>query len=313
MKHVFATLLIMCCFAINATAQNSKFGKPTQEEWALTSVDFAPDADAVVLYKSVDVTYKLDGAFSALGSSGDGSLDDNHLAASGTNKYISPEGCSMEYTVKVRVKVLKDSGAQYTSMDIIYLDDKEDLNMNDDLFDLSVVVFSEAGGKVKKRRNASIKTERVDDHYSIRHIRIPDIKAGDIVEYQYKMFSNRITFIYDTQLQESIPVMYSRCMMDIPYIMQFNVNKPEIKNVTAKAERGTILIMSPTNDRQLPRKCASNVFTIEARNLPAYTDEITLQDLTSGKVHCVRTALNDKRYDVKVDKAGPVRHLIIGK
>lgn len=313
MKRVFSIFFLLCALAIAASAQNAKFGKPSPEEWALTDLNFAPGAEAVVLYKSVDVNYKLGGAFSALGSSGDGSLDDNRIAASGVNKYISPENCSMEYDVKVRTKILKDSGADFASLDIIYLNDKDDLNMNDDIYDLSVTVFSDVNGKIKKRRNASIKTERVDDHYSIRHVRIPDVKAGDIIEYQYKLFTSRITYIYDTQLQESIPVMYSKCRMEIPHILQFNVNKPEIKNVTAKAERGTILMPSPSNDRQLPKKCASNVFTIEARNLPAYDGTIDLQNLQNGNVYCVRTALNDKRFDVKEDKAGPVRHLIIGK
>lgn len=313
MKRAFGIIFLLCALAITASAQNAKFGKPTPEEWAVTDVSFAPGAEAVVLYKSVEVNYKLGGAFSALGSSGDGSLDDNRIAASGVNKYISPENCNMEYDVKVRTKILKDTGAPFASLDIIYLNDKDDLNNNDEFYEFSVVVFSNVNGKIKKRRNASIKTDRIDDHYSIRHVRVPDVKAGDIIEYQYKLFSNRITYIYDTQLQESIPVMYSKCRMEIPYILQFNVNKPEIKNVIAKAERGTILIPSPSNDRQLPRKCESNVFTIEARNLPAYDGVIDLQNLLDGKVYCVRTALNDKRYDVQEDKAGPVRHLIIGK
>ena len=308
--------IFIALLAIDAVeAQNAKFGKPSKEEWELTSVSFAPDAEAVVLYKSVELAYTLTGSFSALGSGGEGSLDDNRFANTGTNKYISPEGTTMLYDVKVRTKILKDSGAGYASMDIISLNEKEDMNMCDDFYEMSVVVFSNVDGKVKKKRlaAANIKDERIDDHYTIRHIRIPDVKAGDIVEYQYKLFSSRITYIYDTQLQESIPVLYSKCKMEIPYILQFNVNKPEIPNVIATATLGQTLIQSPNNDRQLPRKVATNVFTIEARDLPAYNGEINLQNLSSGKVYCVRTELQDKRYDVKPALSGPVRHLIIGK
>lgn len=180
---------------------------------------------------------------------------------------------------------------------------------------MKVMVFSNVGGKVKKRRvdGANIKDERINDYYVMRHIRIPDVKAGDIIEYQYKLFSNRITYIFDTQLQENIPVLYSRCRLDIPYFLQFNINKPEIPNVKSAVSLGQILIKSPNNDMQKPRKCVTNVYTIEARDLPAYDGEINLQNLVSGKVFCVRTELKDKRYDVKPDVAGPVRHLIIGK
>lgn len=302
---------------MDASAQlpNKKFGKPTKEEWGMTSVSFAPEADAVVLYKSVDVTYSLAGAFSALGSGGEGSLDDNRFAKTGTNKFISPEGASMMYDVKVRVKILKDSGAGFAAMDIISLNEKEDMNMRDDFYEMKVMVFSNRDGKVKKQKlpDGNFTDERIDDHYMIRHVRVPDVKAGDIVEYQYKLFSNRITFIFDTQLQESIPVVYSLCRLDIPYFLQFNVNKPEIPNVSASVALGNVLIKSPNNDMQNPRKCVTNVYTIEAHNLAAYDGAINLQNLGDGTVYNVRTQLKDKRYDVKEELAGPVRHLIIGR
>lgn len=298
-----------------ASAQNAKFGKPTAEEWNLTSVSFAPDADAVVLYKSVDVTYKLNGAFSALGSGGEGSLDDSPSTAMGRNKYISPENTSMLYDVKVRIKILKDSGVGYSTMDIVSFNEEADMNMRDEFYEMNVTLLTQVDGKVKKKKvtSANIKDERLDDHYFIRHIRVPDAKAGDIIEYHYKLFSNRITYIFDTQLQESIPVLYSECKLDIPYFLQFNVNKPEIPNVKAGVELGNALIQSPNNDGSLPRKVGTNVYTIEARDLPAYSGVIDLKHLSTGEVYCVRTELKDKRDDVKPDVSGPVRHMIIGK
>ncbi len=306
---------MFCALAISSFAQNAKFGKPTQEEWELTSVSFAPEADAVVLYKSVDVSYKLSGGFSAFGSSGVGSLDDNRIAPSGTNKYINPENTTMLYDVKVRTKILKDSGAKYATMDIITFNDEDDMDVRDEFYEMNVMVLSMVDGKVKKKRVAAtnIKDERIDSHYCIRHIRVPGVKAGDIVECQYQLFSSRSTYIYDTQLQECIPVLYSKCRMEIPNILQFNVNRPINENVTASAAMGNINIISPTNDRQLPKKVVSNIYTIEARNLPAYAGEINLKNLSNGEVHCVRTELKEKRYDVKPDVAGPVRHLVIGR
>lgn len=314
MNRLFVFLIAMLT-AGAVSAQNAKFGKPSSEEWEMKSVSFAPDAEAVVLYKTVNVTYKLSGAFNANGSGGEGSLADNRFASSGRNKYISPDNCSMLYDVKLRLKVLKDSGTEYASMDIITFNEDEDMNMRDEFYEMSVVLFTQVDGKVKKKRvaNANIKDERLDEHYFIRHIRVPDAKAGDIIECQYKLFSNRITYIFDTQLQESIPVLYSDCKLEIPYFLQFNVNKPEIPNVKAGVALGTVLIPSPVNDGAMPRKVSTNVYTVEARNLPAYDGTIDLQQLSTGKVYCVRTELKDKRDDVKPDVSGPVRHLIIGK
>lgn len=315
MRHFSFIMYLFCAVAMTAVAQNAKFGKPSKEEWELKNVSFAPDAEAVVLYKSVDLTYTLAGAFSAYGSSGEGALDDNRFASTGTNKYIDPEGTTMLYDVKLRTKILKDSGAGYAAVDIVSFNEKDDMNMRDEFYDMKVVAFSNVGGKVKKRRvdGACITDERINDHYVMRHIRVPDVKAGDIIEYQYKLFSLRSTFIFDTQLQENIPVMYSMCRLDIPYFLQFNINKPEIPNVKASVALGKILMKSPNNDMQNPRKCVTNVYTIEARNMPACNEAIDLQNIESGKVYCVRTELRDKRYDVKPDAAGPVRHLIIGR
>lgn len=315
MKQTLFIFSLFCTIAISSLAQNSKFGKPTKEEWELKSVSFAPEADAVVLYKSVDVSYTLSGSFSALGSGGDGSLDDNRIASSGTSKYINPDNTTMTYDVKVRIKVLKESGVGYTTMDILSFNDEEDMNMRDEFYEMSVVVLRQVDGKVKKKKVASsnFKDERIDKHYMMRHVRVPDLEVGDIVEYQYKLFSNRCTYIYDTQFQENIPVLYAKCRMEIPYLLQFNVNRPMISNVKASAERGNLLIKTTSNDNQLPKKVATNVFTIEANDLPPYAGEISLKNLTDGTVHCVRTELSDKRYDVKPDLSGSVRHLIIGK
>lgn len=314
MKKFLSLILSLLTFTA-VSAQNAKFGKPSQEEWDLTSVSFAPDADAVVLYKSVKLNYTLTGAFTASGSSGDGSLDENGYGNMGTNKYINPEGTNMLYDVKLRTKILKDSGKDYASLDIIIFNDEEDMNMNDEFYEMDITVFSKVNDKVKKKRIAanSFKDERIDKYYTIRHIRLPDVKAGDIVEYQYQLFSQRITYIFDTQLQENIPVLYSSCVLEIPYFLQFNVNKPENKHVAATVHQGTIFMQSPHNDRQNPRKCATNVYTIVARDLPAYDGELNLESISSGKSFTVRTEIKDKRYDVKTSLAGPVRHLIIGK
>lgn len=312
MKQYFILLSLFCVISISSFAQNSKFGKPTKEEWELTSVSFAPEAEAVVLYKSVDVSYKLSSANNSVDSTGDGSLDDNRFSSS---KFINPANTTMLYDVKVRTKILKDSGAEYAAMDIITINDKEDMDVRDEFYEMNVTVFKMVDGKVKKKRvsAASFKDERIDKYYCIRHIRIPDVSAGDIIEYQYQLFSSRSTYIYDTQLQESIPVLYSKCRMEIPHILQFNVNTPTIKNVTATAAAGSIYMISPSNDRQLPKKVVTNVFTIEGRDLPAYDGDINLKNLMTGEVYCVRTELKDKRYDVKPDVSGPVRHLVIGR
>ena len=156
MKQLFFFFSLFFAFGITIFAQDIKFGKPTNDEWQLKSVSFAPEADAVVLYKSVDVSYKLQGGFSALGSGGEGSLDDNSYAPSGTNKYINPENTSMLYDVKLRMKILKDSGTKYATMDIIYFNDDDDMDCRDEFYEMNIMVLRQVNGKVKKKNNCFI-------------------------------------------------------------------------------------------------------------------------------------------------------------
>lgn len=311
--HRLLTLIIALAAVGSTYAQNTKFGKPTAEEWSLTSVDFAPDAAAVVLYKSVEVNYTLSGEFNSHGDNG-GDLSEDGLAQMGETKHFSPSMSTITYDVKLRTKILTEAGKEYSAIDIISLNDKDDMDMRDEYYDMSVLVLSSVNGKIKKKRltKADFVDERLDDHYFIRHVRVPDVKVGDIIEYQYKLFSNRSTYIYNTQMQESIPVLYAKCKMEIPYFLQFNVNTPQNSLFTGSAELGHIA-MPLTNDMQMPRKCPSNVFTIEGKTIPAYDGVIDLSNVSDGKVFSIRTELQDKTYDVIPEMSGPVRHLIIGK
>ena len=49
MKKLFILISLFCALGISSFAQDIKFGKPTNEEWELNSVSFAPEAEAVVL------------------------------------------------------------------------------------------------------------------------------------------------------------------------------------------------------------------------------------------------------------------------
>jgi len=314
MNRLFA-MLIALMFALNMSAQNAKFGKPSQDEWNLTSVDFEPNAPAVVLYKSVDVNYKISSEFNSRGDNAGGDLSDDGLAQMGTTKFYSPSMTTTSYDIKLRTKILTDAGREYAAIDIVRLYDKEDMDMRDEIYDMSVVVYSNVNGKIKKKRlsDSDYKEERINDYYVIRHVRIPEVKVGDIIEYKYTLFSCRSTFIYNTQMQENIPMLYAKCKMEIPYFLQFNVNTPQISLFKASAAQGSIVLPEGPNSLQIPRKCTSNVFTIEGEKIPSYEGVIDQEKIAEGKVLTVRTELKDKTYDVKPELYGSVRHLIIGK
>lgn len=249
-------------------AQNTKFGKPSQFDWSMVGWGEAPDAEAIVLCKTLDVSYEMQADFKAYDSS-NSQLSMENYANSGTNKFVSEDRVSMTYKVKMRTKILKDSGAKYANIDIVYFSKENERTKCDEIYGLNIVVFDNSTGKVKRRRinQENWSDERLDANYMVRHVRIPDVKAGNIIEYQYDLSSRRVSYLYDWQVQEEIPVMYTKCVMNIPAFLQFNMNVPIHPCVESKVVASSITLPQEASDLQAPKKVLSNLYTIESHDM----------------------------------------------
>lgn len=302
-----ATLLIMSCNSMTLCAQNVKFGKPTQYDWDMVGWGEALDAPAVVLCKLLNLEYKVGGEFKSY-DSGSSDFDTEHVSSLGSMG-LSRENTTMLYDVKLRTKILKENGVGYGNMDIVYYSDENDMNVQEEFYEFSVVVYNQVNGKVKKSNVSSscYKDERIDPFHVVRHVRVPNLKAGSIIEYQYKLFSNRFEDIYDWQLQERIPVMYSRCEMNIPANIHFNMQAPIHPLIKRSVREGTLNRDQLNNDFQMPKRVRSNVFLIEGSNVIPFSED--LPEVKEGKqtdFAVVHAQLLDK-------VSNPLKPLPVGK
>lgn len=271
MRHLL--LAIMTLSTVLVSAQNMKFGKPTKEEWALTSCPESPNAPAVVLCKNLSLVYQLSASFSAYGSDmSDFSTDGSSL---GTSTPFTNEGTSMTYNVKMRTKILKDEGKDYANLDILYYFSNSEMNKRDEFYSFKVTLFSMVNGKVKKKNldATSYKDEQITKDYRVRKVRIPQAKAGDIIEVQYELFSSRIAYIFDWQFQNDIPVQYSLCELNIPSFLTFNVNAAIRDNINSTVERSNIQYKKESTDLMPPKTCFSNFYRIEAKNMLPWAED----------------------------------------
>lgn len=266
MKHYL--LVLVALFATFATAQNAnlKWGKPSQTEWSLQAWGEAPDAEAVVLCRTMDVNYQISRQFSSY-SNADTELSISSVEFLGNNDNSNVRAT---YENKLRIKILKDSGTGYANIDIIYLNDEADSKIYDELERVKVTVFSQnEKGKVSRRylKNDTFKEDRVDAHYKVLHVIVPDVKAGDIIEYQYAISSTRVAFLYDCSFQEEIPVLYAKCDMNIPAFIQFDMKVPVHPFIKSKVERGSINGEQGLGDMQAPKSYPSNHYVIEGHDI----------------------------------------------
>ena len=259
-------LLALLAFAAPCCAQlpNEKFGKPSAMEWDFVGWGEAANADAIVLCKTMKVTYRLsDQVFNA--SQSNDELGYDNLQDFGKND-IDNSNIVVKYEFRLRTKILKAAGGHHANVDITYFNaDNERLISRDDVTDLKVRVFTRnAKGKVEKRTvdARTFSTERVDDNYVVLHVVVPGVEAGSIVEYQYDITSTRPTFLYDWTFQECIPTLHSKCDIEIPAILQFNMNVPINRLIQSGVEEGRLSYDTNRPDMKKGKTCPTNHYKV---------------------------------------------------
>lgn len=237
-----AITLVLSAFYIRIQAQNLKFGKPTEEELKMNIYEADKDASAVVLCNLTKVSYTMD-LYNFL----------------------------VDYEVKKRIKVLKDDGKQYADVSIPYIrNDKEKYGF-EVIEDFKATVYNIEDGKVVKSKigKESIFTERVNEDYMLAKIAFPQVKAGSIIEYEYKLHSNVFFHIHDWIASDEIPVVFAKYELSIPTVFIFNVETTGLQPIAGQVTVGTLHFKSNSNSLTDQGSCKTNVYTCVGRDLKA--------------------------------------------
>ena len=260
----FLAAFAACVNAANAQLPNEKFGKPSSLEWDYMGWGDATSADAIILAKTMTVTYQLSDQVATYNESFSDLGADNITDFS--KNVIDESNILVRYKVALRTKILKPEGSRHANIDITYFDaDNGNTIFRDELTDMKVTVFSknEKGKVVKRKVNTSnFQRERVDANYMVIHVEVPDAGPGSIVEYQYDITSTRPTFLYDWVFQESIPTVRSKCDIDIPAFLQFNMNAPINKLIKSNVEVGRLAYDTNRSDLKRGKSIPTNHYTI---------------------------------------------------
>jgi len=297
-KIALMVAFLACGSMAMAQLPNEKFGKPSDMEWEYVGWKEALGADAIVLCKTMTVSYELSDGFGSM-VNGDADLNSDNMQILGTNG-VNIEGAITIYEVCLRTKILKPEGAKHANIDIVYQDGVEIKDDNiDELLDLKVRVFSknEKGKVVKKNVSSSnFVKERLDDNYSVMHVNVPDVQADNIIEYTYKIRSPRPAYIYDWTYRECIPVVRSKCDLNIPFQLQFNMHAPIDGHIKSTVVEGRLTYNQNRSDLMQAKTVRTNHYTITGNcilptdNVAAFTSEMkgidTLPDpLPTGATH----------------------------
>ena len=107
-----------------------------------------------------------------------------------------------------RVKVLSEAGIKWAEVEIPFY---QEGGINEIIFDIEASSFNFEDGKLTKTNFdvANAFDQKINNFWSVRKFAIPNVKAGSIVEYKYKINSQYKFNLRDWEFQWKIPVIYS--------------------------------------------------------------------------------------------------------
>lgn len=207
MKKNAVLFLLFLSVHLFTSAQdfNYNYGKITDNELSMTSYQGDASAPAVVIYKNITAKYAY-----------------------------KKDGFVVEYIYEQKIKVLKSEGTKYANVTIPVFDKGDSDSPKEVVSKIEAYAYNLEEGKTKKTKMDKnyIFEERINPFYKQIKFTIPAVKEGTVIEYKYKLTSERPDVIEDCVFQQDIPVMYSSYDVTIPQYFDFNaelVGKNQIK------------------------------------------------------------------------------------
>jgi hypothetical protein len=107
-----------------------------------------------------------------------------------------------------RIKVFSESGIKWSEIEIPYY---QEGGIFEEVYDIEACSYNFENGIINKTNLdiANTYDEKVNDFWNMKKFVLPNVKAGSIIEYKYKISSQFFFNLRDWKFQWKIPVLYS--------------------------------------------------------------------------------------------------------
>jgi transglutaminase-like putative cysteine protease len=192
---VLACWILSCLLLSPAMAQEKsgvKFGKVSAADFSNKTYSIDPDANAVVIAE----------------------IGNSEFVGNNKNWF------SIEFKHFRRVHILNKNGYDEANVSIPlynYGDTEEDLD------NIKAITYNLENGKVVETKldKGSIFKDKINKYWSVKKFTFPNIKEGSIVEFEYKIKSDRFFHLHPWEFQGSIPILWSEYNVGIPSFFTF--------------------------------------------------------------------------------------------
>jgi hypothetical protein len=195
--------------------------------------------------------------------------------------YSDLYGFQFEYTLQVKIKILKTEGLDWCNREIVYTEinssAKEQIN------NLAGTTYNIENGKIEKTKLSKefITEENVNNKLKVRKFTMPAAKVGSVIEYKYTLVSDFYYDLRDFNFQESIPVAYSFFEAKLPEYFKYNIDYQGYVSLKTVREPVNEAFRTQTRDDngRVQSKyvdCTAESIKSEGRDIPALKQEAYL-------------------------------------
>ncbi|WP_179020950.1 DUF3857 domain-containing protein [Winogradskyella forsetii] len=232
-------LLIIFTIVLSANfsnAQNFKFGKVSKDELQEKFHPIDSASSAAILYRNETISFY----------------------------YTKNQGFVQQREVHERIKIYNKDGFDWATKKVYLYNGTQ---QKESLSGLKGFSYNLVGGKIeedKLKKDGQFEEDN-SEFTKISSFTLPNVKEGTVIEYKYKVTSERIS-IDDIIFQFSIPINKLDIRIATPeyyvYNKQYNLQASYLPKLVVSSENTTI-----------PFEYKINVLTVNEENVPALVDE----------------------------------------
>jgi hypothetical protein len=167
-----------------------------------------------------------------------------------------------------RIKIFSEAGLKWAEVEIPYYHESQ---LFEEVYDIEATTYNPVNGVFNKTsfNAANCHDEKVNEYWTIKKFALPDVKAGSIIEYRYKIRSDYKFNLRDWKFQSKIPTVYSEFEVSmIPFYEYVFLLQGGAKfdSQTSHEAAGLLRQYGPVNYHDV-------IYTYVMKNIPAFNDE----------------------------------------
>jgi len=177
--HLTIVLFFLAGFTIQGQNFLKEFGKIGKDEIELKQYSHDKDADAIVLF---DIAKSY---------------------------FVRTENSfDIVFERTTRIKILSEAGIKWAEVEIPFY---QEGGIYEKVYDIEAYSYNYENGLINKTPFDASNTfnEKIDNFWNVKKFAVPNVKAGTIIEYKYKINSQYKFNLRDWEFQWKIPVVYS--------------------------------------------------------------------------------------------------------